>query len=105
LFFSAADVVVAPYLSATGSAVVPVAYGYGRPVVVTSVGSLPEIVEHGKTGFIVPPKNEKALAAALVNIFTDKLYQKFAEHVAKGKTRLSWDTMITAIERFAAETR
>ncbi|MEW6536276.1 MAG: glycosyltransferase family 4 protein [Candidatus Auribacterota bacterium] len=103
LYFCAADVVVAPYRTATGSAVVPVAYGYGRPVVVTAVGSLPEIVEHGKTGLVIPPDNEKALADALVTVFTDSLYEKLAGNVATGKTRLSWDAMVEAIERFADE--
>ena len=55
LYFSAADVVVLPYKSATQSGVVPIAYHFNKPVVVTDVGGLSEIVNDGKTGYVIQP--------------------------------------------------
>ena len=52
LFFAAADAVVLPYRSATQSGVVQLAYGHGLPVIVTPAGALPEMVRHGKTGWV-----------------------------------------------------
>jgi glycosyltransferase involved in cell wall biosynthesis len=63
--------VVLPYVSATQSGVVPVAYSFGKPVVATTVGALPEYVDHGRTGLLVPPRDEKKLAAAVVQLLQD----------------------------------
>jgi glycosyltransferase involved in cell wall biosynthesis len=70
LFLNAA-VVVLPYIEATQSGVVPLAYTYARPVVATRVGGLPEAVEDGVTGILVPPRDVEALAAAIVRLLRD----------------------------------
>ncbi len=57
--------VVLPYLEATQSAVVATAYAFGKPVIVTRVGGLPEMVVQGKTGLVIPPNDAKALARAM----------------------------------------
>jgi glycosyltransferase involved in cell wall biosynthesis len=69
--FSQASVVVLPYIEATQSGVVPVAYAFGKPVVSTAVGGLPEYVQDGETGVIVPPADEVALAEAIVRVLKD----------------------------------
>ena len=69
--FCGASVVVLPYRSATQTGVIPLAYAYGRPVVATTVGGLVDVVEDGKTGFLVPPADEKALGEAIVKILLD----------------------------------
>ena len=69
--FQRAAVVVLPYISATQSGVIPVAYSFGKPVVATTVGALPEYVDHGRTGLLVPPRDEKTLAAAVVRLLQD----------------------------------
>jgi glycosyltransferase involved in cell wall biosynthesis len=74
--FRSATVVVLPYIEATQSAIVPVAYGYARPVVATRVGALPEIVQDGETGLLVPPSDEHALADALVRVLGDAALQR-----------------------------
>ena len=61
-FFAACDLVVLPYESATQSGIVQIAYGFEKPVVVTNVGGLPDVVNDGRTGYIVEPGNPKALA-------------------------------------------
>lgn len=69
--FRRASVVVLPYVEASQSGVVPVAYAHGRPVVATTVGGLPEAVRHDETGLLVPPGDPVALAAAIGRILAD----------------------------------
>jgi len=52
LYFCGSDVVVLPYVTATQSGIVQIAYGLNRPVITTNVGGLPEVVKDGKTGFL-----------------------------------------------------
>ncbi len=66
--FERAAVVVLPYIDATQSGVIPVAYSFGKPVVATRVGALEEAVDHGVTGLLVPPRDESALALAIVDL-------------------------------------
>ena len=71
-FFSEASVVVLPYVDASQSGVVPVAYSYARPVVATSVGGLPAVIEDGVTGLLVPPRDVHALADAIVTLLENE---------------------------------
>jgi glycosyltransferase involved in cell wall biosynthesis len=84
--FGQASIVTLPYIDATQSGVIPLAYTYAKPVVATTVGSLPEMVEHGRTGYLVPPCDEKALAEAIVCLLRDKeLRHQFG---ANGKRKI-----------------
>ena len=91
--FQRCSVVVLPYIDASQSAVVPIAYAFKKPVVVTDVGAIPEIVDDGVTGFIVPPRNPEALADAIVKLLKDdKLRKQMGENAYKKlKTDLSLD--------------
>jgi glycosyltransferase involved in cell wall biosynthesis len=91
--FQRASVVVLPYIEASQSGVIPTAYGFKKPVIATDVGAIPEIVDDEKTGLIVPPKNSKALADAIIKILKDaELRKKMGENgYLKLKTDLSWD--------------
>ena len=64
-YFSAADVIALPYRSASQSGIVQIAYNYNLPVIVTSVGGLPEIVQDGKSGFVIDSENQEELAKVL----------------------------------------
>ncbi len=66
--FSDAAVVVLPYVEATQSGVVPIAYNHRKPVVATRVGALPQAVEHGVTGLLVPPRDVQELAEAIISL-------------------------------------
>ena len=91
LYFSAADLVVLPYVSGTGSGIVQIAYGLEKPVVATRVGSLPEVVEDGRTGYLVNPGDPKALADAVLRFFLEEKKNEFVENIRRAKDRFSWD--------------
>lgn len=79
--FRRASVVALPYIEASQSGVIPIAYRFGKPVVATTVGGLPAMVEHDRTGYLVPPRDEKALADALVLLLQNKeLRRRFGEN-------------------------
>lgn len=71
-YFRQASIVVLPYIEATQSGVIPLAYTFARPVVATNVGGLPDLVEEGATGLLVPPRDEKALAQAILRLLQDQ---------------------------------
>jgi glycosyltransferase involved in cell wall biosynthesis len=70
--FRRASMVVLPYVEASQSGVIPLAYTFGKPVVATTVGGLPEAVDHGQSGLLVPPRDERALAEAVVRLLQDQ---------------------------------
>ena len=92
-FFGKASVVVLPYIEASQSGIVAVSFAFGKPVVVTDVGALPEVVENGKRGFVVPPKDEVALAQAIVKILKNKkLKEKMGKNAYDFSVNdLSWE--------------
>ncbi len=98
LYFNAADLVVLPYASATQSGIVQIAFGFGKPVVVTSVGGLPEVVDNGRTGFVVQPKNAAALAEAVVRFFEQNNAAEFSAEIEKEQDKFSWARMVETIE-------
>ena len=71
VYFSAADLVVLPYRATFQSGVALAAYAYELPVLASATGGLPELVDEGKTGFLVPPDDVPALAQALVAAAAD----------------------------------
>jgi len=93
--------VVLPYLSATQSGIVQIAYNYDRPVVTTDVGGLPEVVHHERTGFLVPPGDAAALAQAITRFFDEQWGERLAAGVVAEKHKYSWDRLAEAIERLA----
>jgi len=98
-YFSAADVVVLPYRSATQSGIVQIAYQFDKPVIATDVGGLAEVVRHGVTGFIVPPEDPPALASAVIDFYKEKHEARFTRAVQKEKKNYSWEAMVKAIEK------
>jgi glycosyltransferase involved in cell wall biosynthesis len=80
-YFTAADVVVLPYTSATQSGITQIAFAFGLPVISTDVGGLPEVVRDGETGYIVPPDDEDALADAVVRYFEEDRGAAFRRNV------------------------
>lgn len=102
LYYAAADLLVVPYVTATQSGVIQIAYGFDTPVVATTVGGLPEVVVDGETGYLVPPQDSKAVAAAI-----EKYYEadpeSFRVAIERERERYSWDHMVATVESIAAE--
>jgi glycosyltransferase involved in cell wall biosynthesis len=100
-FFSAADMVVLPYESATQSGIVQIAMNYGTPIVTTNVGGLPEVVKDGVMGYVVPPGDPKALAGAVTRFYRENREAEFRAGVERERARYSWDPLALALEEFA----
>jgi glycosyltransferase involved in cell wall biosynthesis len=88
--FRRASVVVLPYIDASQSGVIPVAYTFAKPVVATTVGGLPEAVDHGRTGYLVPPRDERALAEAIVRLLRDKELRRQLGVNGRPKVNIEW---------------
>jgi len=104
VYFGAADVVALPYVSATQSGVVQIAYHFDRPVVATPVGGLPEVIESGKTGVVAEDVTPEGFARALLRFFELQQQVDFPSHIRTFKQRFSWDRMAEAIESLVAGT-
>lgn len=94
-FFSEADIIVLPYIEATQSGVIPLAYAFKKSVVATNVGSIPEVVENGVSGILIPPKSAKKLANAVIDLLKKpRIMKSLGEKgYEKNCTDLSWDTI------------
>jgi glycosyltransferase involved in cell wall biosynthesis len=94
-----ATVAVYPYRSSTQSGALQVAYTFGRPVVATTVGGLPEAVEPGRSGFLVPAESPQELAEAILRLVTNrelaKIMGEYARHLSE--TRFSWRSVARQI--------
>ena len=92
-FFAKAGILVIPYVEASQSWVIAIAYPLCMPVVATDVGGLNEQVEDGVSGFLVPPRDPAALAEKcaelMLNSDTYARLSNGAEMVAK--TKMNWD--------------
>lgn len=97
--FQQAALVVLPYVEASQSGVIPIAYAFGKPVVATNVGSIPEAVEPGETGYLVPPRDVPRLADAVVHLLKDSTLRRYMGKRAyqKAMTDLSWENIASAI--------
>ncbi|MGD0589501.1 MAG: glycosyltransferase [Bacteroidota bacterium] len=97
-FFSAADVVVLPYISATQSGIIQIAYHFNKPVITTHVGGLSEVVIHGHTGFVIPPNNPDALTKAVMEFYNEHCEEEFAKNISEEKRQYGWDKFIERLE-------
>ncbi|MDG2305481.1 MAG: glycosyltransferase [Candidatus Binatia bacterium] len=95
-YFGAATIAVLPYVSGTQSAVVPLAYAYGRPVVTTRVGGLAEAVVEGETGRLVAPGDVDALAAALEDVRNGQCFS--AEAIGRAHGAASFSGLVDELE-------
>jgi glycosyltransferase involved in cell wall biosynthesis len=89
-YFSAADLVVQPYRNATQSGITQVAYHFEKPMVVTNVGGLPELVPDGKVGYVTEP-DPTAIADAILKFYREGDTKRFTAALQEEKKKYSWD--------------
>lgn len=98
--FKNADLAVFPYVAASQSGCIALAYAFGLPVISTNVGGLRDVVAEGITGYTVPPQDPTALAQAIIRFFKDPISQYTVRMFA---LRLSWPKYISILLGTAAE--
>jgi D-inositol-3-phosphate glycosyltransferase len=101
-FFSVADIVVQPYRSATQSGVTQIAYHFEKPMLVTDVGGLSEIVTDGKCGYVVKPEPQ-FIADAIEDFFVNDRKESFINGVKEEKAKFTWDKLTGAIMKVFEE--
>jgi glycosyltransferase involved in cell wall biosynthesis/SAM-dependent methyltransferase len=102
-YFTACDAVVLPYVGASQSAVVQLAYEFARPVIATTAGGLPDVIEHGTTGYLVAPGDSHALGRAIVSFFRETDKNAMEENCKQKARELSWDALVEVIENVHEE--
>lgn len=99
-YFCAADMVVQPYKHATQSGVTQICYHFDRPMLVTNVGGLPEIVPNGKVGYVVEP-NAKSIADAIVDFYGNHREFVYRDNIKVEKKKFAWSAMLDKIFEMA----
>lgn len=99
-YFSAADLIVQPYRSATQSGVSQVAYQFEKPMIVTNVGGLAEFVPHGKVGFVCEPTPQE-IGSYIIQFFNQHQPDDFKPGLREMKLQFSWGTLVKSIEQVA----
>jgi glycosyltransferase involved in cell wall biosynthesis len=99
-WFCASDLIVQPYKSATQSGITQIGYQFEKPMLVTSVGGLPEIITHGKSGYVVEPE-PLSIADAIYDFFINGRLSIMESGVKEDKKKFSWDRMINSIYELA----
>lgn len=102
-FFGRADLVVLPYLSASGSGVAAMAFHYGCPILATRTGGFPDVITEGETGFLVMPGSVEDLANAIRSLTRAGL-EIMRECVLARKARFTWDSLAECVLQIARST-
>ena len=97
-YFCAADIVVQPYKHATQSGVTQIAYQFNKPMIVTNVGGLAEIVPDGKAGYVVEP-SPTAIANAIFDFYSANKENFFIDGIKQIRPRFEWGAMVRTIEK------
>lgn len=91
-YFCACDIVALPYKTATQSGVTQIGFHFEKPMLVTDVGGLSEIIIDGKIGYVTQP-DKSEIANALFDFFSSDLMDTFEENIVEEKRKYSWETM------------
>lgn len=96
LYFGAADIVAQPYKNATQSGVTQIGFHFEKPMLVTNVGGLGEIIPNDIAGYVVEP-NAADIADKLVDFFKNDKYKSFENGVVEEKKKYSWNNMTSTL--------
>ena len=97
-YFSASDIVVLPYMSASQSGIIPLAYHYNKPVITSNIDSLVEVVQENKTGYIFERGDAIDLSLKISSFFNDCDSGFHNQEIENYKVNFSWDFFISGIE-------
>lgn len=89
LYFSAADVLVLPYRTATQSGIVGIALQMDRPVIATNVGGLGEYIQEGETGYLVEPENPEVMGQTILRFFLQGDHDRMVKNIKASKAQYS----------------
>lgn len=103
-YFNGADIVAQPYKSATQSGVTQIGYHFNKPMLVTNVGGLPEIIPHMQVGYVVAPEPDE-ISNALIDFFENNRLEDFTKNILTEKERFTWDKMTNSIYELARSIR
>lgn len=101
-YFCASDLLVQPYRHATQSGVAQIGYHFNKPMIVTNVGGLPEIVPHNKVGYVVRP-DPRDIADHIVRFYSENREREFSDNATEEKKKYAWNRMVEAIQNVYAK--
>lgn len=94
------DIIVCPYTDATQSGVIMTGYAYDKPVIATRVGGLPEMLNDGKTGYLISPKCSNSIYNAIIDLMENNeildSYKKNIQQIYREGNK-SWEEAINRI--------
>ena len=96
-YFCASDMITQTYRTATQSGVTQIAYTFDKPMLVTDVGGLAEIVPHNKVGYVTS-QNPNDIADAIVDFYYNNKEEEFSLNAHKEKKRFSWESFLDGID-------
>jgi glycosyltransferase involved in cell wall biosynthesis len=102
-FFSAADVCILPYKSATQSGITAISHHFCVPIIATDVGGLKETIKNGENGLIVESAETEKIKFAIEKYFKEALKSKFEEKLTEENEENSWTNFTNKIIDFASE--
>ncbi|MDA3912403.1 MAG: glycosyltransferase [Bacteroidales bacterium] len=103
LYFSAADACILPYKSATQSGITSIAFHFELPIIATDVGGLKELVQHGKTGEIIPKADVSSIAKGIFNFFENNKAASYRQNIHNEKSEMTWDYLANQITELYQE--
>jgi glycosyltransferase involved in cell wall biosynthesis len=100
-YFSASDVCMLPYKSATQSGITAIAHHFDLPIIATDVGGLKESIHHESNGLIVPKPDPTAISEAITRYFSESLKDEMSEKIASEKKDNSWENFAEKLVEFS----
>lgn len=96
-YFGACDIVTQTYHTATQSGVTKIALQFDKPSLVTNVGGLGEIIEHGKSGYVIAP-DKTVIADSILDYYNNNRESSFVAASQEAKKKFGWDVMVRSFE-------
>ena len=99
-YFSASDVCMLPYKSATQSGITAISHHFDLPIIATDVGGLKENTKHGETGLIVEKPHPHLIANAIKHYYHEDMKERFVTNIQSYKAKNTWEIFAEKIVDF-----